>query len=712
MEGLGESKLLKKIVSGTVLMLLLTGMLTLAFNIQPVKANGSIYIRADGSIDPPDAPISTLDNVTYILTGNITSDGDGVVVERSNIIIDGAGYTLQGTERSGTGISLSGRNNIAIKNANIKGFNTGIRLNSSSKNSIFENNITGNWIGVRLVYSSNDNVFSGNNIANLDYGIWLSESSNNSVSGNTITDGDYGVYFSESSNNTVSGNNISNNWYGVYLWKSANNTVSDNMFTNDGLVAVESYSNVVAGNMVNGKPLVYLEGVSGYTVEEAGQVILVNCDNIRVENLNLSFTSVGVQLSRTTNTHIANNHMTNGMRGVMLSYSSDNTVSGNNITAKNYWSQGVYLSYSSNNSVSGNNIKNNGRGVVLDKSSNNGIHKNNVTANYEYGVDLYESSNNTVSENNITANNWSGVKLWCSFNNMISGNNITANNECGVDLSSSSNNTVSGNAITNNRRSGIWLWSSSNNRFYHNNFIGNTQQVYDWSWDKPYVAPSVNVWDDGYPSGGNYWSNYTGVDLYSGPHQNITGSDGIGDTPYTIDADNTDRYHLMAPFNMFYAGTWNGTAYNIDVISNSTISDFYFNPDYGAFLRFNVTGEDGAAGFCRVAIPKDLLWVEDGWTVYVGEESVNYTIIPDNDYTYLYFTYNHSTKTVQIQGTHVIPEFPSFLILPLSMTATLFAIIVSRRKRFKHQVDFRQWWKASSKFARAITWIMNMVECA
>jgi len=206
--------------------------------------------------------------------------------------------------------------------------------------------------------------------------------------------------------------------------------------------------------------------------------------------------------------------------------------------------------------------------------------------------------------------------------------------------------------------------SSSNNRFFHNNFKDNAQQVYSDS--------STNVWDDGYPSGGNYWSNYTGVDA---------DGDGIGDTSYTIDANNTDRYPLIAPFRTFDAGTWNGLSYNVNVISNSTVSDFYFNPEEGAFIRFNVTGESGTRGFCRVAIPKSLLWVEDGWTILVGDETIaNYRIIPDENCTYIYFTYNHSTKTVEIQGTNAIPEFPSFLILPLFMVATLLAVIIIRRK--------------------------------
>ena len=57
----------------------------------------------------------------------------------------------------------------------------------------------------------------------------------------------------------------------------------------------------------------------------------------------------------------------------------------------------------------------------------------------------------------------------------------------------------------------------------------------------------ATLWNDSYPSGGNYWSGYTGVDDRSGPYQNLLGSDGIGDSPYTIDAitSDIDHYPLM-----------------------------------------------------------------------------------------------------------------------------------------------------------------------
>ena len=204
----------RKPVSAIMLTLLLMSMLTLAFNIQPVKASGIIYIRADGSVDPPTAPISTLDNVTYALTGNITSDADGIVVERDNIIVDGAGYTLQGTGVYPTnGISLTGRSNVTVKSTSIEDFWFGIYTGTdgSSNNSIIENNI-----------------------ANNGGGIWLGPCSNNSISGNSITNNSNGIYLEHYSNcNSILGNDVTNNGDGIWIWESSNNTVSGNNITNN-----------------------------------------------------------------------------------------------------------------------------------------------------------------------------------------------------------------------------------------------------------------------------------------------------------------------------------------------------------------------------------------------------------------------------------------------------------------------------------------------
>jgi len=215
-----------------------------------------------------------------------------------------------------------------------------------------------------------------------------------------------------------------------------------------------------------------------------------------------------------------------------------------NVTIKNVeindFFDGISFSYSSNNNIYGNTLTNNWRGIVFSYSSNNTIYGNSMTNN-TYGIWLDNSSNNSIVGNNITNNYWDGIRLrMSSNNNTISGNNITKN-QYGINLThSSNNNTISANDITENSRYGIYLTGTSNNTIYHNNFVNNAVQVSSYN--------STNVWDDGYPSGGNYWSDYTDVDLYSGPNQNETGSDGIWDHPYVIDENNRDNYPMVPEF--------------------------------------------------------------------------------------------------------------------------------------------------------------------
>ncbi len=117
---------------------ILFGVLGQSRNVKIAGASGTIYIRADGSIDPPTANITTIDNVTYTFIDNIY---ESIVVERSNIMLDGAGYTLQGPG-SGNGLYWTGMNNVTIRNTNIRDFYYGILSEHSSNNSFSENTIT------------------------------------------------------------------------------------------------------------------------------------------------------------------------------------------------------------------------------------------------------------------------------------------------------------------------------------------------------------------------------------------------------------------------------------------------------------------------------------------------------------------------------------------------------------------------------------------
>ncbi len=219
-----------------------------------------------------------------------------------------------------------------------------------------------------------------------------------------------------------------------------------------------------------------------------------------------------------------------------------------------------------NCTIIGNNIVNTAWGVVCcgGGKSNLTISQNNITDNSQGGIALYGGSSKIICNNTICNNrNGAGVVL-TGYLDQISDNNISGNMR-GIELGSS-NTVIYRNNITENRVNGIYIQASSNsivansignnlvgiyiapnfitssNKIYNNNFISNSQNVFTGS------GYNIQSWDNGYPAGGNYWSNYTDSDVKKGPNQNQPESDGIGDTPFIVSINNIDRYPLISPF--------------------------------------------------------------------------------------------------------------------------------------------------------------------
>jgi len=219
-----------KAASGMMLTLLLTSMLTLAFGIQPVKASETIYIMADGSVNPSNAPIQP-DGDTYTLTADIY---DSIVVEKDNIIVEGNGYTLQGTG-NGNGFQLFGRTNVTIRNVRITQFSTGIFLSSSHDNIMTKNVVSSNTQGINMGWSEN-NTISGNTVASNTGGIIVYQGSENvTVKDNTVTSNTFGIDLGMANWCTVADNNLTNNMFGVWLDHSSNNTFFGNVIKNSVL---------------------------------------------------------------------------------------------------------------------------------------------------------------------------------------------------------------------------------------------------------------------------------------------------------------------------------------------------------------------------------------------------------------------------------------------------------------------------------------------
>jgi len=454
---------------------------------QPVKSQdiNTVYILNDGSVYS-----STNATVPIQQDGNVYTFTDDIlaysfVIQRSNIIIDGKGFTIAG--EGNIGIDLMSMSNVTIKDVQLSG--------------------------------------------GFYYGIYLLESSDITLTGNTIENSGSGIFIYNSTQNTISGNSITKNGIGIELRSAPDNIFRDNSLDNGYNFAVYGselshfINDIDVSNTINGKKVYYLINQNGLVISpdtfpDVGFIALVSCTNITVHNLELSNNGQGVVLAFTTGSTIAQNSITNNYNGILLFRSSSNLVVSNSI-ANNY------------------------RGIQFSNSSNS----------------------NSISENNIS-NNTNGLFLFESSQNAISGNNITDND------------------------TGIGFRASSSNRILSNYFVNNAIQVYDYHMGNSSIMPSLNFWSIAYQLGGNYWSDYTGVDVKSGSNQNQTGSDGIGDTSYTIYASNKDDFPLMpygSPPAISIVSPENKTYTTTDVTLDFTVSEATSWIKYSLDGQANVT---------------------------------------------------------------------------------------------------------------------------
>ncbi len=529
--------MLKRTVYGimlTLLTLLLTTMLTLGFNTQPVESEPRTWIVDDGG----PADFHTIQEAI-----NAASPGDTIYVKAGtyyeNVVVNKT-VSLIGENKENTIIDARGIgkaleltvDSILISNFTISNGEVGIHITNSHKHMIKNNIIRNNVRGATGTYYTGT-IYENNIVKGNDYGLDFGHlggpsSSNNTAKYNEIYDNFVGIYVSAfEGNNSIENNLIYNNNIGVVLDNTQNNNIVNNTFIN----------NTREGGFKHG---IYIRNAAKNNI----------VGNIFIQN------NVGVFMDRGVANIIQKNNFTSNSYGVYLTFNESITYIGwsfDNQIMKNHFLNNTYGIYSNigaatfinsqfNTKILENEIQKNVYGVFLYLSPVNEIFRNIISQN-THGLHIELSSGNFIVNNSITENS-NGLTLRLASDNSLISNNITGSN-VGIILSLASGNLIFRNVIADNSI-GIRV-ESNGNTIYNNDFIRNVQHVgTDWLW-------SDNKWNASYPIGGNYWSDYVGTDIYCGPYQNETGSDEIGDTPYLIYKHEFfgvyiyDHYPLMKP---------------------------------------------------------------------------------------------------------------------------------------------------------------------
>lgn len=536
----------KKIGSFAMVFLLVIGGFTFfIINETEITRATTLYVGGSGSgnyTSIQDAIDDSYSGDTVYVYSGIYSGG--IMVDKS--------INLTGESKEGVVIDGSSNYclNITANWVNISGFTItdgggndsqgnywggGVLLSHISKCKIYENNISDNiHSGIYLNYSSNISIENNEICSNFGVGVYLSHSFRNSISENLIKrnycpiwPGPFsgGVYLVSSDNNDILRNNESNNNFGIKLIDSSeNNTISDN------------------------------EIIGTYTGSGPDGIWFDNSNNNKISNNIISHTDKGIQLSSSSSNRLYNNTISNSTRGIYISDCSkirlsNNTVSSSWETAislyssikttfknNNMLSDGIFITggklrYWNTHEIDTSNTVN-GKAVQYWKNRTSG-----TISSIAGEVILANCTEVTVENNNLTGD-FTGIQLGFSDSNTVTNNSASSKNNYGIYLQKSNNNTLTNNTAYSEEWYGIYLISSSNNTIYHNNFL----HAHD---------NGDNLWNTSYPSGGNYWGDYYGSDNYSGPEQDQPGSDGIGDTNYSIPGGiNVDNYPLMFPTYM------------------------------------------------------------------------------------------------------------------------------------------------------------------
>jgi parallel beta-helix repeat protein len=380
-------------------------------------------------------------------------------------------------------------------------------------------------ISIELGLSSNN--FIMNNSCNLNgfYGMYVDQSFDNTIVNNTFNQNiAMAIYFDTSYNNVIHKNRVdSNPEFGAYFTASYNNTITDNSFSSNNqqgvYVAWSSRNNTIMNNTCN-------NNLHGIHLEHGAY------DNLITDNECSNNNNQGIFLTFSPKNIITNNTcILNGNQGINIFRSSHNTVI--------------------NNSISGSNI-----GIYLHDSDlvNYNLIANNNCSDNDNGIYLYEASLNTISNNTCNSNTFYGIWVRTSSNqNNITNNTCNENDRDGIQLfDSAEGNIIKDNHVESNIQKGIYITSSNNNLIFHNNIIGNPIQAQDDGIN--------NRWNETYPDGGNFGSDWTSPDNLKGSLQDQPGSDFIVDFAYP-NIQGTAGAQDYYPYTLAYA--W-ARVWNID----------------------------------------------------------------------------------------------------------------------------------------------------
>jgi parallel beta-helix repeat protein len=299
--------------------------------------------------------------------------------------------------------------NFIINDSKIIGFrgdSKGIYMHNVTNGRIDNCTITATRNAIEIVESNEIQIVRSNITDNYWRGILLTNSDNNMIAHNNISETEWrSIYLDHSNNNYIINNSITNNTsIGLVLYFSRGNTIRNNTFFQSGISIegreLEDWASqqIDDTNMVDGRYIYFIKNQVGGTVPtNAGQIILVNCSDIVIDEQKINGTNIAIHLVYSSKNIITNNYALYNVYSLYLYHSNNNTIV-NNIASNGYY--GIFLDSSSYNHIENNTISHNYWGLQISSNSNhNKVLSNLLNGNWMPGILISQSNRTTLSDN-------------------------------------------------------------------------------------------------------------------------------------------------------------------------------------------------------------------------------------------------------------------------------------------------------------------------
>ena len=447
--------------------------------VQDLSEPHHVFIQPNPSTKfiPSDTQIGTWDPLSRVYT--LTTDvNESIQIDQGDLTLDGNGHAVTG---AGTGIGTyvpQYEMSVSVKNLTVQNFSQGVVFWKTPNSTIENVAVLNSSQGLILSYSGGIMLRNNTVLGHCSHsGIWLGDSPGSTLASNAVSHCAVGIGVSRSEATNLTNNSACSS-YGGYP-------------ATYGIYITDSPDSILTGN----------------TADSNGQygILLVGSDRSILEDNTANYNaSWGIRLASNQCRLTGNRADSNLGGGIHLWVTTDCSLTGNSASL-NRCASSDYPA-----------------GIYLQNCSGCALTRNLANANQLWGIYLLECSSSTLTQN-IASSNWCGILLSSGAGNTITGNLTHSNGSYGIAVSSSSNNILTGNTSCHNEGYGISVYGD-NNQIYSNIFIGNGTQARLYS-------GMGNVFNLDPPTGGNYWSDWTG------PDEN---GDGFVDSSYVFDGGRDD----------------------------------------------------------------------------------------------------------------------------------------------------------------------------